>query len=124
MSHSTLNDNMKVYGNPSLWSKDEREEMIERALDMYLKAKRQIKIFQASKRQQKLMLPNKTIHQSQSVILMKLQNLAVMKPNLNFIRQENVEFCYFCLKHLTWADNIILIKYIYRFEIRVSCFYQ
>ena len=98
--------------------------MIERALDMYLKSKRRMKIIQASKHQQKSMLPYQTIHQSQTVILMKLKNLAFLKPNLNFIRQENVETCYFCLKHLTWADNIILIKYIYRFEIRVSCFYQ
>ena len=29
MSHSTLNDNLIVYGNHSLWSKDEREESFE-----------------------------------------------------------------------------------------------
>ena len=39
MSHSTIDDNLIVYGNHSLWSKDEREEIIERALDMYLKLK-------------------------------------------------------------------------------------
>ena len=64
------------------------------------------------------MLPYQTIDQSQTVMLVKLRNLVFLKPNLNFSRQGNVEFCYFCLKHLTCADNIILIKYIYRFEIR------
>ena len=44
MSHSTLNDNLIVYGNHSLWNKDEREEIIERALDMYLKSQRRMKI--------------------------------------------------------------------------------
>ena len=44
MSHSTLNYNLVVYGNHSLCSKGEREEMIERALDMYLKSKRRMKI--------------------------------------------------------------------------------
>ena len=44
MSHSTLNDNLIVYGNHSLCSKDEREEMIERVVDMYLKSKRRMKI--------------------------------------------------------------------------------
>ena len=44
MSHSTLNYNLIVYGNHSLWSKDEGEEMIERALSMYLKSKRRMKI--------------------------------------------------------------------------------
>ena len=58
------------------------------------------------------------------MILMKLRNLAFLKPNLNFSRQGSVEFCYFCLKRLTWADSILLVKYIYRFEISVSCFYQ
>ena len=43
MSHSTLNDNLIVFGNHSLWSKDEREEIIERTLDMYLKSKRRMK---------------------------------------------------------------------------------
>ena len=81
--------------------------MIERALDMYLKSKRRMKIFQASKHQQKSMLPYQTIYQSQPVILNKLQNLAFLKPNLNFIRQENEEISYFCLKNLTWANNII-----------------
>ena len=44
MSHSTLDDNLIVYGNHSLWSKDEREEITERALDTFLKSKRQVKI--------------------------------------------------------------------------------
>ena len=44
MSHNTLNNNLIVYGNHSLWNKDEREEIIERALDMYLKSKRRMKI--------------------------------------------------------------------------------
>ena len=44
MSHSTFYDNFIVNGNHSLWSKDERGEMIERALNMYLKSKRQMKI--------------------------------------------------------------------------------
>ena len=42
MSHSTLNDNLIVYGNHSLWSTDEREEIVERALDMYLISNRQM----------------------------------------------------------------------------------
>ena len=32
-----------VFGNHSLWSKDEKEEIIERALNMYLKWKRRMK---------------------------------------------------------------------------------
>ena len=58
------------------------------------------------------------------MILMKLRKLAFLNPNLDISRQGFVEFGYFYLKHLTWADNIILIKYIYCFEIRVSCLYQ
>ena len=42
MSQSTLNDNLIVFGNQYLWSKDEREEVIERAVDMYLKSKRRM----------------------------------------------------------------------------------
>ena len=61
---------------------------------------------------------------SESVTLMKLSNLALMKPNLNIIRQDNVEFWYCCFKHLTWADNIISIECIYRLEIGASFFYQ
>ena len=44
MSHSTLNDDLIVYGNRSLLSKDEREEITERALDAFLKLKRRVKI--------------------------------------------------------------------------------
>ena len=50
MSHSTINDNVIVYGNHSLYlkrvlySKDEREEMKERSLDLYLKSKRRMKL--------------------------------------------------------------------------------
>ena len=44
MSHSTPNDDLIVYGNHSLLSKDEREEITERALDAFLKLKRRVKI--------------------------------------------------------------------------------
>ena len=44
MSHSTPNDHLIVYGNHSLLSKDEREEITERALDAFLKLKRRVKI--------------------------------------------------------------------------------
>ena len=44
MSHSTLNDDLILYGNYSLLSKDEREEITERALDTFLKLKRRVKI--------------------------------------------------------------------------------
>ena len=44
MSHSTPNDDLIVYGNHSLLSKDEREEVTERALDAFLKLKRRVKI--------------------------------------------------------------------------------
>ena len=44
MSHSTPNDDLIVYGNHSLSSKDEREEITERALDAFLKLKRRVKI--------------------------------------------------------------------------------
>ena len=43
MSHSTLNDNLIVLGNHSLWSKNEKEEIIERALNMSFKLKRRMK---------------------------------------------------------------------------------
>ena len=44
MSHSTLSDDLIVYGNHSLLSKDEREEITERALDAFLKLKRRVNI--------------------------------------------------------------------------------
>ena len=44
MSHSTLNDDLILHGNHSLMSKDEREEITERALDTFLKSKRRVKI--------------------------------------------------------------------------------
>ena len=44
MSHSTPSDDLIVYGNHSLLSKDEREEITERALDAFLKLKRRVKI--------------------------------------------------------------------------------
>ena len=44
MSHSTLDDDLIVYGNHSLLSKDEREEITERALNTLLKLKRRVKI--------------------------------------------------------------------------------
>ena len=56
------------------------------------------------------------------MILMKLRNLTFLKSNLSFIRQDNMEFYYFSLKHLTWADNIILIKYICHFEDKSQLF--
>ena len=44
MSDNTLTDNLIVYGNHSLSGKGEREEISERAIDMYLKSKRPMKI--------------------------------------------------------------------------------
>ena len=44
ISHSTLNDNLIVYCNDSLWNKNEKEKVIKRAVDLYLKTKRKMKI--------------------------------------------------------------------------------
>ena len=42
--HSTLNDNLIVYGNNPLCNNDEEEESIERAVDLYLKTKQKMNI--------------------------------------------------------------------------------
>ena len=44
ISHNTLTNNLIICGNNSLWNRNEREEIIKRALDTYLKLKRQMKI--------------------------------------------------------------------------------
>ena len=36
MKHNTLNESLIVYGNNYLWSQEEKEQFIERALELYL----------------------------------------------------------------------------------------
>ena len=45
MSQSSHNDSLIVFGNHSPWSKDEREEIIERTLDLYLNSKKGMKTY-------------------------------------------------------------------------------
>ena len=40
MKHNTLNESLIVYGNNYLWSQEEREQIIERALELYLEKRR------------------------------------------------------------------------------------
>ena len=40
MSHDTLENSVIVSGNNSIWSEKEREEMIDRALEIYLSKRR------------------------------------------------------------------------------------
>ncbi|CAB3995543.1 zinc finger 862-like [Paramuricea clavata] len=52
MRHSTLDDSLIVYGNDSLWSVKEKEEIIDRAVQIYLKTNnRRKKVGQPAKRQ-------------------------------------------------------------------------
>ena len=40
MRHNTINESLVVYGNDSLWSNEGREEIINRAVELYLESKR------------------------------------------------------------------------------------
>ena len=52
MRHSTLDDSLVVYGNDGLWSAKEKEEIIDRAVQIYLKtSKRRKKVGQPAKKQ-------------------------------------------------------------------------
>ena len=44
LTHKPLNESMIVYCNHTLWSKEEKDEVIERAVDIYLQSKRRKKI--------------------------------------------------------------------------------
>ena len=52
MSHSTLNDSLVIYGNDGLWSPQEKDEIINRAVEIYLaKNNRRRKVDHQAKRQ-------------------------------------------------------------------------
>ncbi len=40
MSHNSLKDSLVVYGNDALWNQEEREALIERAVEIYLRKRR------------------------------------------------------------------------------------
>ena len=40
MKHNTLNESLIVYGNNYLWSQEEKEQIIEMALELYLEKRR------------------------------------------------------------------------------------
>ena len=40
MRHNTLNESLIVYGNNYLWSQEEKEQIIEMALELYLEKRR------------------------------------------------------------------------------------
>ena len=44
-----MNENMIVYGNHKLWSKEEKNEIIERAVQIYLQSKKRKKVSQPVK---------------------------------------------------------------------------
>ncbi len=49
LTHKAMNENMIVYGNHKLWSKEEKDEIIERAVQIYLQSKRRKKVSQPAK---------------------------------------------------------------------------
>ena len=48
MRHNTINEALIMYGNNSLWSTEERESIIDRAVEIYTESKRRRKADQPS----------------------------------------------------------------------------
>lgn len=49
MRHNTTNEALIIYGNDSLWSTEEREAILDRAVEIYLESKRRRKVGQPGK---------------------------------------------------------------------------
>ena len=54
MRHETINESPNIYGNDGLWSTEERYEIINRAVEIYLKSKKQRSRSGPSAKRQKL----------------------------------------------------------------------